>query len=187
MNAQKFVTDGGGKRQNRKFRSDVAGLVAGPINLRMCEMETVRIKISCDRRHVALPPTPVVDVRLVDQDQPDGDCQNRQRNCKLGRSPHRSRLDKPPCRSQSSTWPRMKTLGLWSASIYPRFEMRRRVATARKAATVSLRLILAFVFGFTAVDLRGQNEPVLVPDAVDYKKLIPILPEAPSGWTANKP
>ena len=81
----------------------------------------------------------------------------------------------------------MKTLGLWSAPIYPRFEMRRRVATARKAATVSLRLILAFVFGFTAVDLRGQNEPVLVPDAVDYKKLIPILPEAPSGWTADKP
>jgi hypothetical protein len=81
----------------------------------------------------------------------------------------------------------MKTLGLWSAPIYPRFEMRRRVARARKVATVSLKLILAFVFGFTAVDLRGQNEPVLVPDAVDYKKLIPILPEAPSGWTADKP
>ena len=81
----------------------------------------------------------------------------------------------------------MKTLGLWRAPIYPRFEMRRHVALARKAATVFLKLILAFVFGFTAVDLRGQNEPVLVPDAVDYKKLIPILPEGPSGWTADKP
>jgi hypothetical protein len=81
----------------------------------------------------------------------------------------------------------MKTLGLWSAPIYLRFEVRRRVAPVRKVATVSLKLILAFVFGFTAVDLRGQNEPVLVPDAVDYKKLIPILPEAPSGWTADKP
>jgi hypothetical protein len=81
----------------------------------------------------------------------------------------------------------MKTLGLWSAPIYPRFEMRRHVAPAQKAATVSLKLILAFVFGFAAVDLRAQNEPVLVPDAVDYKKLIPILPEAPSGWTADKP
>jgi hypothetical protein len=81
----------------------------------------------------------------------------------------------------------MKTLGLWSTPIYPRFEMRRHVAPALKAATVSLKLILAFVFGFAAVDLRAQNEPVLVPDAVDYKKLIPILPEAPSGWTADKP
>jgi hypothetical protein len=81
----------------------------------------------------------------------------------------------------------MKTLGLWSAPIYPRFEKRRRIAPARKAATVSLKLILAFVFGFTAVDLRGQNEPVLVPDVVDYKKLFPILPEAPSGWTADNP
>jgi hypothetical protein len=81
----------------------------------------------------------------------------------------------------------MKTLGLWSAPIYLRFEVRRRVAPVRKVATVSLKLILAFVFGFTAVDLRGQNEPVLVPDAVDYKKLIPILPEASSGWTADKP
>ena len=187
MNAEKFVTDSGSKWQNRKFRSNVAGLVAGPINLRMCEMETVRVKISRNRRHVTLPPTPVVDVGLVDQDQPDGDCQNRQRNCKLDPSPHRSRLDKPPPRSQSSTWPRMKTLGLWRAPIYPRFEMRRHVALARKAATVFLKVILAFVFGFTAVDLRGQNEPVLVPDAVDYKKLIPILPEGPSGWTADKP
>src|SRR5258708_34085579 len=112
MNAEKFVTDSGKKRQNRKFRSDVAGLVAGPINLRMCEMETVRVKISRNRRHVALPPAPIVDIRLVNQDQPDGDCQNRQPNCKLGPSPHRSRLDKPPPRSQSRTWPRMKNLGL---------------------------------------------------------------------------
>ena len=81
----------------------------------------------------------------------------------------------------------MKTLGLWRAPICPRFEMRRHVALARKAATVFLKLILAFVFGFAPLDLRAQNEPVLVPDAVDYKKLIPILPDAPSGWTADKP
>jgi hypothetical protein len=81
----------------------------------------------------------------------------------------------------------MKTGDLWSARICPRFETRRHVAPARKAATVSLKLILAFVFGFAAVALRAQNEPVLVPDVVDYQKLIPILPEAPSGWTADKP
>src|SRR5437667_4571788 len=33
----------------------------------------------------------------------------------------------------------------------------------------------------------AQNEPVLVPDAVDYQKLLPILPDAPQGWTADKP
>ena len=34
---------------------------------------------------------------------------------------------------------------------------------------------------------RAQNEPMLVPDAIDYQKLLPILPEPPSGWTADKP
>lgn len=38
-----------------------------------------------------------------------------------------------------------------------------------------------------AAPLFAQNEPILVPDVVDYKKLIPILPDAPSGWTAEKP
>ena len=33
----------------------------------------------------------------------------------------------------------------------------------------------------------AQNEPVLVPDAIDYHKLLPILPEPPSDWTADKP
>ena len=32
-----------------------------------------------------------------------------------------------------------------------------------------------------------QNEPILVPDAVDYQKLLPLLPEAPEGWTTDKP
>jgi hypothetical protein len=81
----------------------------------------------------------------------------------------------------------MKRVDLWSARICPRFEIRRYVAPARKAATVSLKLIFAFMLGLAAVGLRAQNEPVLVPDVVDYKKLIPILPEAPSGWTADKP
>ena len=34
---------------------------------------------------------------------------------------------------------------------------------------------------------HAQNEPVLVPDAVDYQKLLPLLPEAPEGWTTDKP
>jgi len=38
-----------------------------------------------------------------------------------------------------------------------------------------------------AIESRGQNEPVLVPDVVDFSKLLPILPDAPPGWTADKP
>ena len=34
---------------------------------------------------------------------------------------------------------------------------------------------------------RAQNEPILVPEAVDYQKLLPILPEPLPGWTADKP
>jgi hypothetical protein len=38
-----------------------------------------------------------------------------------------------------------------------------------------------------AIHVIAQNEPVLVPDVVDYKKLIPLLPDAPSSWTAEAP
>jgi hypothetical protein len=47
-------------------------------------------------------------------------------------------------------------------------------------------LALAFVL-MSVLELQAQNEPMLVPDVVDYQKLIPILPEAPPGWTADKP
>jgi hypothetical protein len=50
-----------------------------------------------------------------------------------------------------------------------------------------VRLIVALLVGVAAVALRAQNEPILVPDVVDYPKLLPILPEAPTGWTADKP
>src|SRR5437588_8340195 len=42
------------------------------------------------------------------------------------------------------------------------------------------------MLGFVAAGLRAQNEPNLIPDVVDPAKLIPILPEAPAGWTAEK-
>jgi hypothetical protein len=35
--------------------------------------------------------------------------------------------------------------------------------------------------------IYAQNEPILVPDVVDYEKLVPILPDAPQAWTADKP
>ena len=53
---------------------------------------------------------------------------------------------------------------------------------------VSLQLILALLFAcIVATTSRAQNEPILVPDVVDYPKLLPILPDAPGGWTADKP
>ena len=35
--------------------------------------------------------------------------------------------------------------------------------------------------------LFAQGEPILVPDVVEYTKLIPLLPEPPAGWKADKP
>jgi len=51
-----------------------------------------------------------------------------------------------------------------------------------KTAACALTLWL----GFAAIGLRAQNEPNLIPDVVDPAKLIPILPEAPAGWAAEK-
>jgi hypothetical protein len=46
---------------------------------------------------------------------------------------------------------------------------------------------LTLMIGCAAGAIYAQDEPILVPDVVDYAKLIPILPEAPQGWTADKP
>ncbi len=48
----------------------------------------------------------------------------------------------------------------------------------------------SFLFAFlalTACALAQAPPPPDAPDVVDYEKLIPLLPEAPSGWTAEKP
>ncbi|MFL6583989.1 MAG: hypothetical protein ACJ8KU_05685 [Chthoniobacterales bacterium] len=52
-------------------------------------------------------------------------------------------------------------------------------------AVASTLLLVGFVF--SACDLVAQDEPKLVPDTVSFEKLLPILPEAPTGWTAEKP
>jgi hypothetical protein len=48
-------------------------------------------------------------------------------------------------------------------------------------------LVLALLISSPVSASYAQNEPVLVPDVVDYPKLLPILPDAPQGWTADKP
>jgi hypothetical protein len=58
-----------------------------------------------------------------------------------------------------------------------------RVCSRARAGFFALALFAAFGVGAA----RGQNEPILVPEAVDFQKLLAILPEPPSGWTADKP
>jgi hypothetical protein len=58
-----------------------------------------------------------------------------------------------------------------------------RVSSPARIACFALALFAAI--GLDAA--RAQNEPILVPEAVDYQKLLAILPEPPSGWTADKP
>ena len=58
-----------------------------------------------------------------------------------------------------------------------------RVYSPARAGFLALALLSSCAVG-TAYT---QNEPILVPDAVDYQKLLPILPDAPQGWIADKP
>ena len=57
-----------------------------------------------------------------------------------------------------------------------------RVFSTARAGLFALAISTALVLGAA----RAQNEPILVPDAVDYQKLMPILPEPPADWTADK-
>jgi hypothetical protein len=45
---------------------------------------------------------------------------------------------------------------------------------------------LTLAIGLAAAGLRAQDEPSLIPDVADPATLIPILPEPPTGWTAEK-
>jgi hypothetical protein len=60
---------------------------------------------------------------------------------------------------------------------------RQQFHSAARAGFFALTLLISF--GSSAV--YAQNEPILVPDSVDYQKLLPVLPDAPKGWTADKP
>jgi hypothetical protein len=60
---------------------------------------------------------------------------------------------------------------------------RQRCYCVARARLFALALVISFGLGIS----YAQNEPVLVPDSVDYQKLLPILPDAPQGWAADKP
>lgn len=60
---------------------------------------------------------------------------------------------------------------------------RLRFCSAASAGFFALTLLISFCVGI----VYAQNEPILVPDSVDYQKLLPVLPDAPQGWSADKP
>ena len=165
MNAGEIVTNRRDEGQNWEFRSDVTGLVPRPVDLWIGKLKPVLIVIARNGGDVALPPAPLVDKGLVDRDEPNNYGDNADSDCQVTmsilRCAHESRLDKPHEQSQSST-----VTGI-----------------AMRAAIFTFGLLLVLA-GATS---RGQDEPTLVPDVVDYKKLLPLLPEAPSGWKADKP
>src|ERR1700730_3485493 len=70
VNTSKFVTNRRHKRQTRKFCSNVPGCIASPIDLRISKAKPSFTKVSCNRRDIALSPAPVIDVGLIDQNQP---------------------------------------------------------------------------------------------------------------------
>src|SRR6266436_4540579 len=81
---------------------------------------------------------------------------------------HRSRLDKASKRSQSSTV---------------------SLPLNRNLFSLAARFVLAVIASFTsmiAMPARAQELPSLI-NVVDYSKLLPLLPDAPAGWTADKP
>jgi hypothetical protein len=57
-----------------------------------------------------------------------------------------------------------------------------RFGSAASATLFALALLIISQIGVG----HAQNEPILVPDAVDYQKLLPILPDPPQGWVADK-
>ena len=60
---------------------------------------------------------------------------------------------------------------------------RQRYCSAARVGFFALILFINSAIGM----MYAQNEPILVPDAVDYQKLLPVLPDAPQGWIADKP
>ena len=52
------------------------------------------------------------------------------------------------------------------------------------AAIIALSAALA---GVSSVRAAEEEPAPLLPEVVDFSKLLPLLPEGPAGWTADKP
>ena len=90
---------------------------------------------------------------------------------------HDSRLDKPRLQSQSSTG------GFRVGDLLHPMKTKFRLSLASAIVIAAVATISCW-----QTALQGQAPPPPdAPDVVDYSKLLPLLPEAPSGWTADKP
>jgi len=53
--------------------------------------------------------------------------------------------------------------------------------------TVAIIIASSIAFADASIVRGGQEEPApLIPNVVDFSKLLPFLPEGPAGWTADK-
>ena len=59
-----------------------------------------------------------------------------------------------------------------------------------RSPSIRLRRYLAaaaLLFCLASIGLAQAPPPPDAPDVVEYQKLLPLLPDAPSGWTADEP
>src|SRR6266496_3352766 len=104
----------------------------------------------------------------------------RARQSRPTKADHPPGLDKGARQSQSST---VNLNGAKRAHMKSRaLACRQRCCCVAQARFFALSLAISLGIGVS----YAQNEPVLVPDSVDYQKLLPILPDAPQGWSADK-
>ena len=199
MNAGELVTDCGRERQNRKLRAHVSGRVSGPINLRRSKVKAACEKVARNRRDIALPPAPVIHERLVNENQSGANCdspddgEQRQRpaagmlcfsesNWRKSRRNIAARGALLPAHLASVLTASVKSMEYRTVNRLGSACMK-SVAPVQLAVSAALALLVAVALDPAA----AQNEPILVPDVVEYSKLIPILPDAPPGWTADAP
>jgi len=53
--------------------------------------------------------------------------------------------------------------------------------------TAAIIIALSALLGASAARATEGEPPPLLPEVVNSTKLVPLLPEAPTGWTADKP
>jgi hypothetical protein len=80
VNPENFVAESGNERQNWKFRADITGRRASPIDLWKGKMKSIVEIISGYRRDIGLAPAPGIDKWLSDRKKWNCDCRQRYRS-----------------------------------------------------------------------------------------------------------
>jgi len=145
---------------------------------------------------MSFPSAPVIDVRLIDQNQPRRHGRNPNDNHKrchlvgtVRCAVRTSQRDVPTRIALGYAHPasvltaEVKSIGYSNRAGLAHMKSPGHVCSLARAGLFLLTFLVALGLGAT----RAQNEPMLVPEAIDYQKLLPILPEPPTSWTADKP